>query len=58
MPRVPHHQLPEEEELDWEEELIEEYQDRRGRKKTLPRRTREQDYDDYDQQSRRRRNRD
>lgn len=54
MSKIPHHKLPEEEELDWEEELIEEFQDRRGRKKPLPRRSREQDFDDWDHNRRRR----
>lgn len=53
MPRVPHHQLPEEEELDWEQELIEEFQDRRGRKKPVPRSPRERDFDDYENTRRR-----
>lgn len=54
MSRIPHHQLPEEEELDWEEELIEEYQDRRGRKKELPRKLRDQDSDEWGGDRRRR----
>lgn len=48
MKRIPHHQLPEEEDLDWEEQLIETYQTPKNRKKSAPRRAKPQDYDDWD----------